>query len=280
MAILYGFLFLGWLVAVILPEPYDQTAYTLLWGLFSVLPVVATILTRVITKDKSPWYLKPNFRKSWKTYLLAAFLPGVAIFLGGLLYFILFPQDLDLSARNLVAQYGQYGAPESLLLTPQTVFWIGLAFIFHLAVGFAGAYFCPRRRDRLARLFAAQPAEAHESAKSRPAARHFMGTGARPADLLRLQLWIELLGRAVERDVDDDPGLRGSGNVAGLCHHKIREHPSGGDFAWRGQCNRRITGAGLVLERQSVAGAKPHRPDWHGRLDHRGYLPNCQTWKG
>ncbi len=95
-----------------------------------MLPVIATILTRVITQDKSPWYLKPNFRKSWKTYLLAAFLPGVAIFLGGLLYFLLFPQDLDLSARNLVAQYGQYGAPDSLLLTPQTVFWIGLAFIF------------------------------------------------------------------------------------------------------------------------------------------------------
>jgi membrane protease YdiL (CAAX protease family) len=103
--------------------------YTLLWGLFSVLPVVATILTRVITKDKSSWYLKPNFRKSWKTYLFAAFLPGITIFLGGLLYFTLFPQDLDLGAHNLIAQYGQYGAPESLLFTPRTVILIGLAFI-------------------------------------------------------------------------------------------------------------------------------------------------------
>ncbi len=33
LAILYGFLCLGWLVAVILPEPYHQTAYTVLWGL-------------------------------------------------------------------------------------------------------------------------------------------------------------------------------------------------------------------------------------------------------
>ena len=123
-SILYGFLLLGWLTTIILPD-----AYTVIWGLFSVLPVVATILTRVITKDKSPWYLKPNFRKSWKTYLFAAFLPGIAIFLGGLLYFTLFPQDLDLTARNLVAQYGQYGAPESLLFTPRTVILIGLAFI-------------------------------------------------------------------------------------------------------------------------------------------------------
>jgi membrane protease YdiL (CAAX protease family) len=123
-AILYGLLVLGWLTTLLLPN-----AYTVVWGLFSVLPVAATILTRVITKDSSPWYLKPNFRKSWKTYLLAAFLPGIAIFLGGLLYFTLFPQDLDLTARNLVAQYGQYGAPESLLFTPRTVILIGLVFI-------------------------------------------------------------------------------------------------------------------------------------------------------
>ncbi len=123
-SILYGFLLLGWLAAVILPG-----TYTVLWGLFSVLPIVATILTRVITKDKSPWYLKPNFRKSWKTYLFAAFLPGVAIFLSGLLYFLLFPQDLDLGAHNLIAQYGQYGAPETINFTVQTVILVGLAFI-------------------------------------------------------------------------------------------------------------------------------------------------------
>ena len=60
-------------------------------------------------------------------YLLAAFLPGIAIFLSELLYFTLFSQDLDLTARNLVAQYGQCGAPESLLLTPRTVILVGLS---------------------------------------------------------------------------------------------------------------------------------------------------------
>ncbi len=124
LATLYGFLLLVWLAALALPS-----AYTVLWSLFSVLPVLATILTRAITKDKSPWYLKPNFRKNRKTYLFAAFLPGVAIFLGGLLYFSLFLQDLDLTARNLVALYGQYGAPETIQFTVQTVILIGLAFI-------------------------------------------------------------------------------------------------------------------------------------------------------
>ena len=72
-----------------------------------------------MTKDKSPWYLKPNFRKNWKTYLFSMFAPGVAIFLGGLLYFTIFPNDLDMSARNLVAQYGQFGAPDFFCSPPR-----------------------------------------------------------------------------------------------------------------------------------------------------------------
>lgn len=125
LTILYGFLIIGWLVTT-----FAQSAYTVVWGLFSLFPMIATILTRAITKDKSPWYLKANFRKSWKTYLFAAFLPGVVIFLSGLLYFLLFPQDLDLGAHNLIAQYGQYGAPETINFTAQTVILIGVAFIF------------------------------------------------------------------------------------------------------------------------------------------------------
>lgn len=123
--ILYGILILCWLATMILPEFFNG-----LWALFSIVPVLATILTRVLTKDKSHWNLKPNFRKHWKTYLFSMFAPGVAIFLGGLLYFMIFPNDLDLTARNLVAQYGQYGAPETLLLTRQGIFLIGIGFVF------------------------------------------------------------------------------------------------------------------------------------------------------
>ncbi len=123
--ILYSFLLLGWLLSF-----FFTNLFNLLWGLFSILPIVATLLTRIITKDKSPWYLKPNLRTQWKTYLFAAFMPGSLIFLGGLLYFILFPQDLDLTARNLINQYAKYGAPNTLLLTPQTIFLVGFVFIF------------------------------------------------------------------------------------------------------------------------------------------------------
>jgi membrane protease YdiL (CAAX protease family) len=130
LAIIYTFLFVGWLLTVKLSEPHNQTAYTLFWALFSVFPVIATLLTRLITRDKSPWYLKPHFRRSWKTYLLAAFLSGGAIFLGAWLYYLIFPQDLDLSARNLVDRYAQYGAPDTIQSTSNTIFLVGAAFIF------------------------------------------------------------------------------------------------------------------------------------------------------
>jgi membrane protease YdiL (CAAX protease family) len=130
LAILYGFLFIGWSLNILLPEPYEQYAYTSLWGLFSVFPILATFLARKITNDRSPWFLRPNFRNNWKTYLIAAFLPGVAIFFGALIFFAIFPQDLDLTARNLVEQYSQFGAPETLLLTPTSIILIGIAFIF------------------------------------------------------------------------------------------------------------------------------------------------------
>lgn len=123
--ILYGILILCLLVTLIQPEFFNG-----LWALFSVLPVVATVLTRIITKDKSSWHLKPNFRAHWKTYLFSMFIPGVAVFLGALLYFLLFPNDLDLTGRNLVEQFGQFGAPETLLLTRKTIVLVGLAFIF------------------------------------------------------------------------------------------------------------------------------------------------------
>ena len=125
LAIFYGFLLIGWVLTL-----FNPNTYTVLWGLFSVFPIFATVATRLITKDKSSWYLKPNLRKSWKTYLFAAFAPGVAIFLGEVLYFLLFPQDLDLSASNLIAQYSQYGAPETIHFTTTAVILIGVAFIF------------------------------------------------------------------------------------------------------------------------------------------------------
>lgn len=123
--IVYGFLFAGWLLILVYPQ-----AYTLVWLVFSAFPVIATYITRKITKDKSTWYLRPRLRKHWRTYLFAAFGPGLAIFLGAVLFYLIFPNDFDLSGRYIVEHYARFGAPDSLHLEVGTVITIGIAAIF------------------------------------------------------------------------------------------------------------------------------------------------------
>ena len=61
---------------------------------------------------------------------MAAFLPGVAIFLGAILYFLIFHNDLDLSGKYLIANYAQYGVPLDIHLTVAKVIRIGFLLIF------------------------------------------------------------------------------------------------------------------------------------------------------
>ena len=59
-------------------------------------PALAVLLTRLITGEgfRDSW-LKPNFKKNIKVYLLAWFGPGVLTLMGGGLYFLLFPGSFD-----------------------------------------------------------------------------------------------------------------------------------------------------------------------------------------
>lgn len=98
--------------------------------LFSFFPLLAALLTRRITKDKSPWLLRPNFRKSWKTYLLAAFVPSLLIFFSAMLYFFIFPAHLDLSASRLIDTYSQFGMPTDLPHTVESVITLGMVGVF------------------------------------------------------------------------------------------------------------------------------------------------------
>ena len=121
----YGFVFIGWLFSFVLPEPSNKIAYGILILVFSLFPFLSNFLTRVITKDKSPWMMKLNFRKNYKTYLMAAFLPGTLIFLGAVLYFLIFPSHLDLSAQKLIETYGKFGVPSNLPHTVNSIIRIG-----------------------------------------------------------------------------------------------------------------------------------------------------------
>jgi membrane protease YdiL (CAAX protease family) len=125
LSLIYSFLLAGWIAIAI-----DPQAYIIVWGLFSVFPVVATLIARKLTADKSSWHVKPNLRRNRGIYLLSAFGPGVAIFLGALAFFFLFPQDIDFRARYIVENYARFGAPASLQLTIQNIVAVGIAAIF------------------------------------------------------------------------------------------------------------------------------------------------------
>jgi len=97
-----------------------------LLSFFSFFPLLSNFFTGVITKDKSPWMIKPNFRKNWRIYLIAAFLPSTLIFFGAILYFLIFPNHLDLSGAKLVETYGKFGFPLNLPYTLDSIIKIGI----------------------------------------------------------------------------------------------------------------------------------------------------------
>lgn len=63
-----------------------------------------------ITDDQNSLLLKPNFKNNIKKYLMAAYLPSILIAIGTIIYFIIFPNHLDLSlvyVKNLINGVGQ-----------------------------------------------------------------------------------------------------------------------------------------------------------------------------
>ena len=82
-------------------------------------PAIGVLLTRLITKEgfKDAW-LKPHIKGNVKIYLLAWFGPGVLTFAGMGIYFLLFPENLDLSFSYFTATLESTGAPMETLPIP------------------------------------------------------------------------------------------------------------------------------------------------------------------
>ncbi|MCK9223266.1 MAG: type II CAAX endopeptidase family protein [Limnochordia bacterium] len=124
-ALVYGSVLIASVLSIGSPDPSSKEALSML-SLFSFFPLLASVLTRLITKDTLPWMIKPNFRRSWGTYLVAAFLPGALTFVGAVVYFLIFPHHLDLSATLLIETYGRFGVPSDLPHTADSLIRIGI----------------------------------------------------------------------------------------------------------------------------------------------------------
>jgi uncharacterized protein len=100
--IFLGFAFgIPWAVALVL-------ALTGVWGnnplqamtlanlVFISTPVVANIATRLVTKEGwGHFMLRPNFRRDWRFWLAAWLLPLLATVVGGVIFYLFFPQSFD-----------------------------------------------------------------------------------------------------------------------------------------------------------------------------------------
>jgi membrane protease YdiL (CAAX protease family) len=91
-----------------------STLAQLLGFMMLFAPALGNIATRLITREGwSNTFLRPNLRRGWRFYLAAFILPLVAIFLGGAIYFLLFPGKLDLS-MGLARETGKISATDTL----------------------------------------------------------------------------------------------------------------------------------------------------------------------
>ncbi len=85
--------------------PGITLALILLSGVYMFAPALAHVLTRIVTREG--WqdaHLRPNFRRSWRYWLIAWLLPPVLVILGAALYFVIFPQHFDPSLSIVNSQ--------------------------------------------------------------------------------------------------------------------------------------------------------------------------------
>ena len=73
-------------------------------------PAIGNILTRLITKEgRENLYLRPHFKRSWRYWLAAWFLPGILTLVGMGIFFLLFPDTFDSSLGTLQAMLDASG---------------------------------------------------------------------------------------------------------------------------------------------------------------------------
>lgn len=82
-------------------------------------PTVGVLLTRLVTREgiQNAW-LKPHMKGNIKTYLLAWFGPAALTLAGMGLYFLLFPENLDLKFTYFISALEATGAPLETLPMP------------------------------------------------------------------------------------------------------------------------------------------------------------------
>jgi membrane protease YdiL (CAAX protease family) len=85
---------------------------------FMWFPTIAAIITKKVTKDSYKVGIRPHIKSNKKHYIQAALLPGLLIFVGATAYFLLFPNDFDLTFTYVRSLAGDGFTPPFTLTIP------------------------------------------------------------------------------------------------------------------------------------------------------------------
>ena len=121
----FGLLFIPWIIGIIIPN-LKETTHSIIHYLFYVAPAIAVFVTRKLSKDTKPLNFSIRVFRNKKALFFSALIPGAAVLLGIILFFLIFPEDLDFHGRYISQTYGAYGAPQDIDLSISSILLMGL----------------------------------------------------------------------------------------------------------------------------------------------------------
>lgn len=116
------------LIAILLPDSAGNAVYSFLSFpvIFMGTPALSVFLTRRITGDKSVIAYSAKVWKNKKAALFSMVVPTVFILVGAVLFYLIFPNDLDYSGDYIIQAFGSSGAPSEISFTVPSLLIIGM----------------------------------------------------------------------------------------------------------------------------------------------------------
>lgn len=137
LSIVFGIIYIPWIIGIIMPS-LGETIYAIISFpiVFMGTPALAVFITRKLTKDSTPLNFSTKIFRNKKALLFSISVPSAAIFLGTVLFFLIFPEDLDFKGRYISATYGAFGAPQNIELTVGSMLLMGIIVYAISAIAF------------------------------------------------------------------------------------------------------------------------------------------------
>lgn len=128
LAIVFGVYYSFWLVSALLPRELGEIVISILQfpPVFMGTPALAVFLTRKLTADHASLKFSTKVRKNKKALFFSALAPTAAIFLGYILFYSTYPEDLDFTGAYISQNFGAFGAPADIQFTIPSMLTMGL----------------------------------------------------------------------------------------------------------------------------------------------------------